>query len=331
MVDDEGSPLYPGGYPEYMVKHERKPGIGLLAGWRGANGGNHGKGTPNPEQIERYVENGCFWREPMPEEARFYKFANKAYLDYAVEMGFLDAPNPVTLELYSETLQKFRLAAQGHGAQQPPESERQRIATFFDPLPMWYAPLEDACSDAAEFPLHAITQRPMAMYHSWGSQNAWSRQIIDRNKLYIERGRGEEMGLADDDWVWAISPHGRVKAQIKLMSGLNPDTVWTWNAIGKRAGTWGLKPSAPESNQGFLLNHLITETLPADSDGVQRSNSDPVTGQAAWYDVRVRIEKCTASEAGVTEPRFEPLRHPSNGTLPDKLDYGRQFRVRKAR
>ena len=50
-----------------------------------------------------------------------------------------------------------------------------------------------------------------------------------------------------------------------------------------------LGPDANESQRGFLLNHLITEELPA-GDGERRySNSDPITGQAAWYDVRVRV------------------------------------------
>ena len=40
------------------------------------------------------------------------------------------------------------------------------------------------------------------------------------------------------------------------MEGVNPQTVWTWNAIGKTAGTWGLDPKAPEAKEGFLLNPL---------------------------------------------------------------------------
>ena len=46
------------------------------------------------------------------------------------------------------------------------------------------------------------------------------------------------------------------------MDGVNPDTVWTWNAIGKRAGAWNLAPDAPEATRGFLLNHMISELLP---------------------------------------------------------------------
>ena len=34
------------------------------------------------------------------------------------------------------------------------------------PLPIWYPPFEDGHVDPAEFEVHALTQRPMAMYHS---------------------------------------------------------------------------------------------------------------------------------------------------------------------
>src|SRR3546814_18453925 len=76
----------------------------------------------------------------------------------------------------------------------------------------------------------------MAMYHSWGSQNAWLRQIHAANRLFINRETALARGLADDDWVWVVSHHGRIKAQIRMLEGVSPDTVWTWNAIGKRRG-----------------------------------------------------------------------------------------------
>ena len=81
----------------------------------------------------------------------------------------------------------------------------------------------------------------------------------------------------------------RCAAGIRTMEGVEPHTVWTWNAIGKQAGAWGLDADAPEATTGFLLNHLIAEHLPQRADGGRRiTNSDPVTGQAAWFDVRVR-------------------------------------------
>jgi anaerobic selenocysteine-containing dehydrogenase len=103
--------------------------------------------------------------------------------------------------------------------------------------------------------------------------------------------------------VHVTSSHGRIKVQVKLMDGVNPDTVWTWNAIGKRSGSWALAPDAPEAKKGFLLNHLIGDLLPEREGGYRYSNSDPITGQAAWYDLRVRIEKAEP-EARVSEPQF---------------------------
>ena len=166
----------------------------------------------------------------------------------------------------------------------------------------------------------------MAMYHSWGSQNAWLRQIHGTNPLYMNRRTGERLKIEDKDWVWVISHHGRIKAQVKFMEGVNLDTVWTWNAIGKRSGSWNLDPKAPESQTGFLLNHIISELLPTQADGYRYSNSDPVTGQAAWYDLKVRVEKCASEEEGLTEPQFEKLTPPQG--LPDRpsiLRYGQLF------
>jgi anaerobic selenocysteine-containing dehydrogenase len=328
FVKEDGSPRYPGGYPDYIVNHERAPGIGPLAGFRGANGGAYGKGAANPRQLEAYIANGCFYQHHLAPEQRFMKHANKSYLEWAKEVGFIGAAEPITFQLYLEPLQKFRLAARGHSTVQPPDSHRRRIERFFDPLPFWYPPFEGAMIDEGAFPMHAITQRPMHMYHSWGSQNAWLRQITAENRLYMHHDRARALGIADDDWVWISSAIGRVRAQVRLMDGVNPDTVWTWNAIGKRKGAWGLAPDAPEATRGFLLNHLIGELLPEREGGYRFSNSDPVTGQAAWYDLRVKIEKAAASEAHESSPRFEPLASPLPQARPSVSTFGAEFRER---
>jgi len=102
-----------------------------------------------------------------------------------------------------------------------------------------------------------------------------------------------------------------VKGQVALMEGVNPDTVWTWNAIGKRSGAWQLSEDSPESTRGFLLNHVISEWLPA-QEGFRSANADPVTGQAAWYDLRVSVTKCAADEAHETSPRPPAQHKPPN-------------------
>jgi sulfite dehydrogenase (quinone) subunit SoeA len=327
FVNNDGTPKYPGGYPDYIVNHERRPGIGPLAGWRGKDGKQTGKGEPNPDQLARYVENGSFFVDHLKPEQAYFKHANLDYLQWAVDKGFRVTTTPTVFQLYSETMQLFRLAAEGHGKRTPPAEHRDRIKTYFDPLPFWYAPFEEDMVGASQYPLHAITQRPMHMYHSWGSQNAWLRQISAANRLYIHTSVGARIGITDDDWVWLSSHQGKVKCQVRLMDGVNPDTVWTWNAIGKRRGAWGLDDDAPESNQGFLLNHLISELLPKNG-GYRYSNSDPITGQAAWFDLRVAIEKADAD--GDTEPKFEPTGKGDLPPSPSKLAYGAEFRKRSS-
>jgi anaerobic selenocysteine-containing dehydrogenase len=308
MTNTDGTAKYPGGYADYIVNHERTPGIGPLAGFRGKDGEKFGRGEVNPNQLQAYIDNGAFWHHHLEPNQRFYKFANKDYLDFAVQMGFIGHADQIVLQLYSEPMQKFRLAAEGHGPNQPPDHMREQLKASFDPLPIWYMPYEEELVDRDAYPMHALTQRPMIMYHSWGSQNAWLRQILGRNKLYISTVKAKEMGIAAGDWVRVTSHNGSIKVQVKTMEGVNPDTVWTWNAIGKRSGSWNLAPDAPEAKKGFLLNHLISELLPP-RDGRRYSNSDPVTGQASWFDLRVRIEKCDPGEE-VSEPQFPTINRP---------------------
>ena len=313
FTNPDGSALYKD-YADYIVNHQRRPGIGPLAGFRG-NGGETGRGAPNPDQLARYIENGSFHVAHVPPEARYFKPWNLAYQDWAVGMGFYDKPQPYLFQLYSEPLRKFQLAALGHGPNQPPDHLRSRLQSTMDPLPIWYDPFEQAqtnqalsnqpLSNPSEYPLHALTQRPMAMYHSWGSQNAWLRQIHGHNPLYIPTRVWEQHGFADGDWATVTSPHGSITVPVAQMAALNPHTIWTWNAIGKRKGTWALDPGAPESTKGFLLNHLIHELLPPKADGLRWSNSDPVTGQAAWFDLRVRIAKAALQTE--SQPVFPPL------------------------
>ena len=304
FVTADGKPKYRD-YADYIVNHERRPGVGPLMGFRG-DGTAVGRGAPNPEQIDRYVANGGFFQAEVPEGAAFFKPWNTAYQDWGVSMGFFDQPQPYLFQIYAEPMRRFQLAAEGYHERQPPDHLRARILATMDPLPVWYPPFGD---DAAEgYPLHALTQRPMAMYHSWGSQNAWLRQIHGHNPLYVPTKVWQDHGFAEGDWARVTSPTGEIVVPVAHMAALNENTVWTWNAIGKRKGAWALAPDAPEATKGFLLNHLIHELLPERGDGQRWSNADPITGQAAWFDLRVRIEK--ADPPAEAQPAFAPLPSP---------------------
>jgi sulfite dehydrogenase (quinone) subunit SoeA len=304
FVNEDGTQKYKD-YADYITSHERRPGIGPLAGFRGEDGKDAGRGAPNPEQIDRYIENGGFFVNHIPEGANYYKPWNAAYQDWAVGMGIYDAPQPYLFSLYVEPLRRFQLAAEGHGDRQPPDHLRDRIKQTMSPLPIWY---ESDPEGTQGYDVHALTQRPMAMYHSWGSQNAWLRQLHGHNPLYLPTAIMRAKGLQDGDWAHVTSPHGGITVPVMEMAALNPKTVWTWNAIGKRKGAWALDRDAPETTKGFLLNHLIHELLPPKGDGLRWSNSDPITGQAAWFDLKVHIEKTDAPAEA--QPEIPPQRSP---------------------
>ena len=307
FVDEQGDRKYRN-YPDFIINYETAPdsGIGFLAGWRGKGGEKFMKGEPNPNQWEMYEKNNCVYHYELPKSYQYMRNWNQGYLEWAKRHSLTRYAEPINIHIYSEVLQKFRLAAQGKSdGKQPPEHLRERIDTHFDPLPFYSDTLEAQQTDLQQFPLNAITQRPMAMYHSWDSQNAWLRQIHTHNYLHVNTKTAEAAGIADGQWMWVESMHGKVRCMCRHSEAVEPGTVWTWNAIGKASGAWGLKNKANESKKGFLLNHLISEELPPSKAGEHLSNSDPVTGQAGWYDVRVKIYPAAADEPKETYPQFK--------------------------
>ncbi len=314
FITEDGAQKY-ADYGDYITNHQRKPGIGPLAGFRLKDGQiTHGRGEPNAAQLDKYIENGGFWAQHIPDGATYYKPWNTAYQDWAVELGLYDTPQPYLFSLYVEPMRRFQLAAEGHGDRQPPEYLRARIKDTMSPLPIWWDPAQD--NRGEEYPITALTQRPMAMYHSWGTQNAWLRQLHGHNPLYVPTKLMRENGLQDGDWATVTSPHGEITVPVLEMAALNENTVWTWNAIGKRKGAWALEEDAPEATRGFLLNHLIHELLPPKGDGLRWANSDPITGQAAWFDLKVTLRK--AAPPPEAQPAFPPIKSPV-GTGPKTL------------
>ena len=247
FVNPDGSRRYRD-YPDFIVNYGTEPGsgIGFLAGWRGKGGEKFMQGEPNPRQWEMYAQNNCVYHYELPKSYQYMRNWNKGYLSWAQEHRLTRYAEPINVHIYSEVLQKFRLAAQGRwDGKQPPDRLRRRVETYFDPLPFYHETLESQLVDTQRYPLRAVTQRPMAMYHSWDSQNAWLRQIHAHNYLFVSPRLGAAGG--DGDWVWIESPHGRVRAMCRFSEAVEPGTVWTWNAVGKASGAWGLAPRANES------------------------------------------------------------------------------------
>ena len=167
-------------------------------------------------------------RAPLPHAARVHRYMrnwNRGYLLWAQRPAGLHPrrSSRSLIHLYSEVHAALPARGAGQGIEaagrQPPDALRERVATYFDPLPFWYEPLEVQATDAKRYPLAAVTQRPMAMYHSWDSQNAWLRQIHAHNELFVNPKTALAQGIGDGDWMWVESHVGQGALPVPLQRG----------------------------------------------------------------------------------------------------------------
>ena len=127
----DGKPKYRD-YQDFIVRYERAPGIGFLAGFRGVDGSKSLVGEPNPKQWEAYIANQAFFVHYLPEAHQWNRFANRGYLEFAKRSGFITDVEPIVLQLWSEPLQKFRLAGEGlyEGPRPRDPVDALRLATY---------------------------------------------------------------------------------------------------------------------------------------------------------------------------------------------------------
>ena len=206
--------------------------------------------SPIHDQLERYIENGCFWPTSCRRTCAT-SHANRDYLDWAVAFGFIGRRR--CRSSFSSTASRCRNSASPRRAmasssrRRAPRAHRDAISIRCRSGTRRSRRRRSTTRTSRSTP---ITQRPMAMYHSWGSQNAWLRQI-HRPQLALHGHRAAARAGPRRRRLGAgHSRHGRIEVPVKLMDGVNPDTVWTWNAIGKRPRRLGSGQSA-RSREGF--------------------------------------------------------------------------------
>ena len=98
-------------------------------------------------------------------------------------------------------------------------------------------------------------------------------------------------GIADGDWIWrrvartAASRAGEA-ARRQRAAGHGVDLERDRQAPRRLEAR---RRTRRRAHKGFLLNHLISDRCTPRRR--RYANADPVTGQAAWFDLRVRIER----------------------------------------
>ena len=126
------------------------------------------------------------WRlfvEHIPEGANYYKPWNMRIRTGPWTWASIDSPQPYLFSALCGTDAQIPTGRRRPRRAQPPDHLRERIKADDGPTADLVFERDDNKGD--EFPITALTQRPMAMYHSWGSQNAWLRQLHGHNPLYM--------------------------------------------------------------------------------------------------------------------------------------------------
>ena len=142
FVDEDGAPKYRD-YADYIVNHERTPGIGPLAGWRGEDGDQHRQGRAQSATSSSATSTtAASGITSSPTTQRYYKMANRAYLDFAVA-AWASSPSP---SRSSSSSIPSRCSASGWPRAATARCCRRRANArasrrYFDPLPVWYTPL----------------------------------------------------------------------------------------------------------------------------------------------------------------------------------------------
>ena len=146
----------------------------------------------------------------------------------------------------------------------------------------------------------------MAMYHSWDSQNAWLRQIHAHNYLFVNPLAAQDAGHRRRRLDVGGIAVGQGALHGPLFRGGGAGHGVDLERDRQGGGAWNLSPDANESQKGFPAQSPDLRRAAGAKHTARISNSDPITGQAAWYDVRVRIYKATDGES-VTSPQFPTL------------------------
>ena len=251
-------------YPDFVVNYETQPGIGFLMGWRGTDGDQHLRGAPNPKQWEMYANNDCVFQLPAARDDALHAQLEPRVPRLRQGQGLApeERRRPArALQRHAADLSPRR-AGQDAGppaARAPARADRDLLRPAAVLVP---AARRRRRPTSRRYPLDAITQRPMAMYHSWDSQNAWLRQIHSHNYLHVNPTTARPPASPTAAGAGSRAEWGQVRCMLRYSEAVEPGTVWTWNAIGKADGAWQLAPGADEARKGFLLNHLISDELP---------------------------------------------------------------------
>jgi thiosulfate reductase/polysulfide reductase chain A len=138
------------------------------------------------------------------------------------------------------------------------------------PLPV-YEPRD--WQPTAEYPLYFINWKEANHTHSRTQNNPWLLDIKPDNPMIMNPATAQKYGVTDGEVVWVESPHGKVRAKVRLTTRIHPEVVGVQHGFGHTA-----------------LGRLAKDRGTSDS-ALRPVKSDPLSGQASHKEACVRITR----------------------------------------
>lgn len=139
-----------------------------------------------------------------------------------------------------------------------------------NPLPV-YEPR--SWQPSASYPLYWINWKEASHTHTRTQNNTWLLEIQPNNPMIIHPQTATRYNLKEGDTVWAESPHGKIKATVKISRRIHPEVVGLQHGFGHSA--FGKLAKGRGSSDASLRPTV----------------SDPLSGQACHKECCVKIYK----------------------------------------
>ena len=269
LVREDGTARYPGGYPDFLANHEYGRGSVRSRAGAARTGRPTGPGRPNPRQLDHYVANGCFWRDELAPAQRYFKHC-KPRLPGVCEAHGLHrrgrsdscssstaSPCNASGSRRADMARYSRPASTGRGwsgtstrspcgtSRSGPRAKRRAGLVTRPRAGKGYRNASDGAREEDDWPLHAVTQRPMAMYHSWGSQRRLAPAASARATIStcLTRWHKSSGSRTTTGCSWRAGTDGCGRKSMR-MRAVNERTVWTWTRSASVRAR-GISPRMP--------------------------------------------------------------------------------------
>lgn len=132
--------------------------------------------------------------------------------------------------------------------------------------------------DTVAYPLTLTSYQPLLTIEAGGQNYPWAQQKFNvvasrgwTNYAEISHDAAERFHVENGDMVWVESEYGRIQLQARVSAGLHPDVV----AIAR--------------GQGHYANGHWADGMGANPLEITGAAYDPLSGQSAYYNTRVKI------------------------------------------